>query len=75
MLWEVTGKASYRRWYQRLWDYSWQHMIDHRHGAWVRILTPDNRRYDNLKSPAGKVDYHTMGACQEVMEVLERLDR
>lgn len=75
VLWEVTGKASYRRWYQRLWDYSWQHMIDHHHGAWVRILTPDNRRYDNLKSPAGKVDYHTMGACQEVMEVLERLDR
>ena len=72
VLWEVTGKGCYQRWYQRLWEYSWQHMMDHRHGAWYRILSADNRRYDDAKSPAGKVDYHTMGACQEVMGVLAR---
>ena len=30
----------------------------------------NNNKYDDLKSPAGKVDYHTMGACYEVLSVL-----
>ena len=42
----------------------------HRYGAWFRILSRDNRRYSDEKSPAGKVDYHTMGACYEVLKVL-----
>ena len=45
-------------------------MVDHRYGAWYRILTPDNRKISAQKSPAGKVDYHTMGACYEVLNVL-----
>jgi mannose/cellobiose epimerase-like protein (N-acyl-D-glucosamine 2-epimerase family) len=65
-----TGLAAYDEWYQKLWDYSWQHFIDHKHGAWYRILTRDNRKYDDEKSPAGKTDYHTMGACYEVMELV-----
>ncbi|MEY2149951.1 AGE family epimerase/isomerase [Rhodanobacter sp. 115] len=62
-----TGDPAYWDWYQRLWDYSWTHLVDHRHGAWYRILTRDNRAYDDEKSPAGKTDYHTMGACYEVL--------
>ncbi|KAB8195584.1 AGE family epimerase/isomerase [Lysobacter maris] len=65
-----TGEAGYRDWYQRLWTYAWTHMVDHRHGAWYRILDADNRKYDDDKSPAGKTDYHTMGACHEVLGVL-----
>ena len=53
-----------------IWDYSWQHMVDHQHGAWYRILTPDNRAISDEKSPAGKTDYHTMGAAYEVMNLL-----
>jgi mannose/cellobiose epimerase-like protein (N-acyl-D-glucosamine 2-epimerase family) len=34
LLAERTGDDTYWHWYQRLWDYSWQHMIDHQHGAW-----------------------------------------
>ncbi len=67
MLAVKTGKAEYWEWYNRIWEYSWQHMVDHQYGAWYRILTRDNRKYDNLKSPAGKTDYHTMGACYEVL--------
>ncbi|WP_413615057.1 AGE family epimerase/isomerase [Halomonas cupida] len=70
MLGAHTGKAVYWRWYRQLWDYSWQHMIDHRYGAWYRILSADNHKYSDEKSPAGKVDYHTMGACQDVIRVL-----
>ena len=65
-----TGEAKYWDAYDRLWTYSWQHMVDHRHGAWFRILSPDNRAISDEKSPAGKTDYHTMGACYDVLRGL-----
>ena len=65
-----TGEAKYWDAYDRLWAYSWQHLVDHRHGAWFRILTPDNRALSDEKSPAGKTDYHTMGACYDVLRGL-----
>lgn len=65
-----TGLARYWDWYDAIWAYSWAHFVDHRYGAWYRILTPDNRKYSDEKSPAGKTDYHTMGACYEVLNVL-----
>ena len=67
LLQDRTGDEVYGDWYQRIWRYSWQHLVDHRYGAWYRILTKDNRKYGDDKSPAGKVDYHTMGACYEVL--------
>ena len=75
LLAERTADPDYQDWYDRLWRYAWTHMVDHEHGAWYRILTRDNRRYSDEKSPAGKTDYHTMGACYEVMDVLERTSR
>ncbi len=67
-----TGLTAYDDWYAKLWAYAWQHFVDHRYGAWYRILTRDNRKYDDEKSPAGKTDYHTMGACYEVLRLLRR---
>jgi mannose/cellobiose epimerase-like protein (N-acyl-D-glucosamine 2-epimerase family) len=66
-----TGREQYWHWYERIWDYSWRHLVDHTYGAWYRILTRDNRKYNDEKSPAGKTDYHTMGACYEVLGVLQ----
>ena len=65
-----TGDERYWHWYDKIWAYSWEHLVDHQYGAWFRILTRDNKKYDELKSPAGKTDYHTMGACYEVLNVL-----
>jgi len=65
-----TGDDRYWQWYDRIWAYSWEHFVDHRYGAWFRILDADNRKYSDEKSPAGKVDYHTMGACYEVLNVV-----
>ena len=65
-----TSDAKYDDWYMKLWAYSWSHFIDHQYGAWYRILTQDNKKYSNEKSPAGKVDYHTMGACYEVLALI-----
>ena len=64
------GEPAYDDWYGKLWAYAWQHFVVHRHGAWYRILTRDNRKYSDEKSPAGKTDYHTMGACHEVLALL-----
>ncbi len=49
--------------------YAWDHFVDPRYGAWYRILRRDNRTYDDYKSPPGKIDYHTMGACDDVRRV------
>ncbi|MFM9927903.1 AGE family epimerase/isomerase [Variovorax sp. H27-G14] len=65
-----TGDASYWDWYDSIWAYSWAHFVDHRHGAWYRILTPQNQKISDEKSPAGKTDYHTMGACHDVLRAL-----
>jgi mannose/cellobiose epimerase-like protein (N-acyl-D-glucosamine 2-epimerase family) len=66
-----TGDASYWNWYERIWAYSWEHFVDHAHGAWYRILGPANEKLTDEKSPAGKTDYHTMGACYEVLNVVK----
>ena len=62
-----TGKADYWTWYDRLWHYCWQHFVDHRQGAWFRILDAANLNHTREKSPGGKVDYHNIGACFDVL--------
>ncbi|GLQ47219.1 N-acylglucosamine 2-epimerase [Dyella lipolytica] len=70
LLHAATGVPDYDQWYGKLWAYAWEHLVDHRYGAWFRILTRDNRSYSDEKSPAGKTDYHTMGACYEVLSLV-----
>jgi mannose/cellobiose epimerase-like protein (N-acyl-D-glucosamine 2-epimerase family) len=65
-----SGDDGYWTWYDRLWAYAWTHFVDHEHGAWYRILGPANEKLTDEKSPAGKTDYHTMGACQDVLAAL-----
>lgn len=71
LLGQRTGDQRYWQWYERIWQYSWEHMVDHRYGAWYRILSRDNQSYSDEKSPAGKVDYHTMGACYDMIWALQ----
>ena len=73
LLYIATGKDLYENWYNRLWQYSWDHMICHQFGGWYRILDNKNNKYSDEKSPAGKTDYHTMGACYEVLRALRKL--
>lgn len=69
LLARVSGDEKYWRWYNKIWQYAWQHMVDHEHGAWYRVLSRDNSKYSDEKSIAGgKCDYHTMGACWEVIQ-------
>lgn len=69
-LYAVTGETQYAIWYESIWQYAWQQMIDHRYGAWCRVLRADNSKYSEEKSTAGgKCDYHTLGACWDVLRV------
>ena len=65
-----TGKEEYWRWYDKTWDYCWRHFVDHQHGAWFRILDPANLNHTRDKSPAGKVDYHDIGACFDTLRAI-----
>ena len=65
-----TGEGKYWNWYDALWSYAWRYFVDHEYGGWYRILDRENRKYSDEKSPAGKCDYHTMGACYEVLKVV-----
>ena len=70
-----TGDARYWQWYDRIWAYCWEHFVDHAHGAWFRILDGANRNHTREKSNAGKVDYHNMGACYDVLMALQAAGR
>ena len=67
LLAKATGETVYKDWYQKIWQYSWEHMVDHKYGAWYQTLTQDNQKISDKKSPIAKTDYHTMGACYEVL--------
>lgn len=68
LLYQATGDEKYKEAYNALWQYCDDHFIDHKHGAWFRVLRRDNSKYSNQKSAAGaKCDYHTLGACLEVL--------
>ena len=66
-LWRMTQETTYREHYQQLWQWSWHHLVDHTYGAWFRMVLPDGTPCEDTKSPAGKVDYHTLGACWDVL--------
>jgi len=68
-LWRITQDPTYLAQYKQLWSWSWRHLVDHQHGAWFSIVSADGSKLETTKSPAGKVDYHTMGACWDVMGV------
>lgn len=66
-LYTVTQDEKYLQDYQRIWQWSWDHMIDHERGAWFRVRNRDGSAINDQKSPLGKTDYHTMGACWDVL--------
>lgn len=70
LLAERSKEEKYWEWYHRIWEWSDRTMIDHTYGAWFRILTRDGKKITDEKSPAGKTEYHPIGACFEVLRVL-----
>ena len=70
---ERTVEGGYWDWYDRHLGLRLGALVDHEHGAWYRILDArTTASVDDEKSPAGKVDYHTLGACLEALDALTR---
>ena len=65
-----TGNDKYWVWYDKAWDFADQYLVDHKYGAWYRILDGNNKKYDDLKSPPSKTDYHPLAACYETLEAM-----
>ena len=72
---ERAEEAAHWRRYDALWRHAWTHFVDHRHGAWFRLLGPDLAKLSDEKSPPGKTDYHTLGACCDMLEALAEAGR
>jgi mannose/cellobiose epimerase-like protein (N-acyl-D-glucosamine 2-epimerase family) len=67
-----TGNEAYWNIYDRVWDYSFKHFVDHERGGWYRLLSADTlNSMDDRKSPPPKTDYHVIGACYEVLRSME----
>lgn len=66
-LYKRTAQEPFLATYNTCWEYAWDKLIDHEHGAWFRVLTPEGQKIDDLKSPPGKTDYHTVGVCWDIL--------
>jgi mannose/cellobiose epimerase-like protein (N-acyl-D-glucosamine 2-epimerase family) len=72
LLYSATNEPKYLEQYNAIWDYCNDHFVDKEHGAWFRLLSRKNNKYSNEKSSAGaKCDYHTLGACFEVIRSID----
>lgn len=67
-----TNDPFYWKWYDKAWKFSDSHFVDHKYGGWYRILNAYNQKYDDLKSPSTKTDYHPLAACFETIEAMNR---
>jgi mannose/cellobiose epimerase-like protein (N-acyl-D-glucosamine 2-epimerase family) len=64
----LTGDDDYWAWYDRFWDYSWEHLVNPRYGNWYFKLTPDNQVHEDIDgTPKVTPGYHPIGACFDVL--------
>jgi mannose/cellobiose epimerase-like protein (N-acyl-D-glucosamine 2-epimerase family) len=71
LLAKATNNQRYWDAYQRLWQYSWPAFCENEHKPWWRLLSRDGKVLDEyIASPGAKIDYHTIGACLEILNTL-----
>lgn len=66
-LYKLTGEHRYLQAYTSIWQWAWKYLVDHKYGAWFRVVNRNGSAIDNKKSPFGKTDYHTLGSCWDVL--------
>lgn len=72
-----TKRDEYWKEYDRLWDYSWKHMVDHKHGSWYRRFNRQAEKYFAEKTKAGLCvdpDYHILGALDGALKMMALQD-
>jgi len=71
----TTDDGSYWDWYDTCWEYPDRTLVDHTYGGWYRVVDADGQRYDDLKSPPAKTDYHPLSACVVALDALGAVER
>jgi mannose/cellobiose epimerase-like protein (N-acyl-D-glucosamine 2-epimerase family) len=73
MLAASTGKKEYWEHYDRLWQYSWDHFVDHKNGSWYRRKNRQNENYFTEKTKLSLCvdpDFHQMGALAGALSMM-----
>ncbi|WP_436922913.1 AGE family epimerase/isomerase [Halosimplex amylolyticum] len=70
----ATGDDEYWTWYDRIWDYAMDNVVNPKYGNWYFRLTPDNEIDDEAldASPEVKTGYHPLAACADVLRTTNR---
>ncbi|MTW87074.1 AGE family epimerase/isomerase [Virgibacillus dakarensis] len=58
-----TDDPTYWEFYDQIFAYSWEFLIDQKRGGWYQMLNRNNQKYSNIKSPPPKTDYHPVTNC------------
>lgn len=65
---EATGEDKYWDWYDLIWEYAWENLINRKYGNWYTRVTADNVVPDDIDdSPSTKAGYHSLGCCYDVI--------
>lgn len=70
LLGSKTGSSTYWEDYELLFNYSWDHLMDHKYGGWYQLLGRENFPYSKEKSPSPKADYHPIAAYYLTIQAL-----
>jgi len=73
MLAVVTGDDKYWSTYNRIWTYSWMHLVDHKHGSWYRRCNRKFEKYFLEKTKPAKCvdpDYHILGGLDGALMMM-----
>jgi len=62
---KTADQERYAAAYDKIWIFCWNHLVDHNHGSWFRLVGENLEHLDDLKCPPGKVDYHVTGLCYD----------
>jgi len=68
-----TKKDEYWHHYDKLWQYSWKNMVDHKHGSWYRRCNRLGEKHFMEKTKKGLCvdpDYHILGALDGALKMM-----
>lgn len=67
----LTDHAEYAEWYDRLWDYAWDCLINHRYGNWYERVTPEGSLPEIEHGPAVEPGYHPLTNAYIAMQSMD----
>ncbi|WP_411968839.1 AGE family epimerase/isomerase [Haloferax sp. YSSS75] len=72
---DATGEERFLDWYDRIWSYAWENVVNRGNGNWYFKLTRENEIHSDIDdSPEVKVGYHQINACYEVLRTAGDVD-